>query len=378
MKLLNKVTLLLLLACSMISASAQQNIPLNSKLAMYVEFGGKGIKFGVLAYTDANYRKYTPIENSELNVGLSKSIQTTGNISPQDITSAVSSTNDRYLQLLDKYKSYGLKSENVFFYTSSGVGVARNVQELCNAVREKTGHNVLVVKEDEEAKYTISGTIPYEKIESALVLDQGGSNTKGGYVLKDGRNLVAIPTNFDLGSVRLSDLISTRYMTSYPDDQDEYLKAYITATNKCFDSLKLVINRTFSNIDGAEFRDELYLSGGAAFAIATLIYPEGNTSEQLQKIDIRDIKTFYLDIQDRDGYNKVRNRTFTNEKTQKMYRSALTIYNQQQLISATKLLLTYINALSGDDKKIFFNRYGMHSMPSMLMGRVLRGDIRRW
>ena len=362
----------------MATTNAQQQVPANSKLAMYVEFGGKGIKFGVLAYTDVNYRKYVPIENSELNVGLSKSIQTTGGISQQDITSATSSTYDKYLQLLEKYKPFGLKDENVFFYTSSGVGVANNVQDLCNSIKLKTGHGVLVVKEDEEAKYTISGTIPYEKIESALVLDQGGSNTKGGYVLKDGRNLIAVPTNFDLGSVRVSDLITSKYMLSYPDDQDEYLKAYINATNKCFDSLKMVINRTFSNIDGAEFRDELYLSGGAAFAIATLIYPESNSQEQLLKIDLRDIKTFYLDIQERDGYNKLKTKTFTNEKVQKQYRSALTIYNQQQLISATRLLLTYVNALGGDEKKIYFNRYGMHSMPSMLMGRALRGDIKRW
>ena len=31
------------------------------KLVMYVEYGGKGIKLGVLAYTDATYRHYKPV-----------------------------------------------------------------------------------------------------------------------------------------------------------------------------------------------------------------------------------------------------------------------------------------------------------------------------
>lgn len=148
------------------------------KLVMYVEYGGKGIKLGVLAYTDATYRHYKPVENKELNIGLSKNFQSTGQISSGDIASAVSSSNDAYIELLEKYKPRGLEDKDVYFYTSSGVGVATNIKEFCDAVKAKTNHGVYVVKDVEEAKYTIAGTIPYEKIDNALVLDQGGSNTK--------------------------------------------------------------------------------------------------------------------------------------------------------------------------------------------------------
>lgn len=354
------------------------NVPANSKLVMYVEYGGKGIKLGVLAFTDKNYYHYVPVENQELNVGLSKSIQTSGEISPQDIGSAVSSSNDTYQQLLTKYKSKGLEDKNVFFYTSSGVGVAKNVQDLCSEIQKKTGHGVYVVKETEEAKYTIAGTIPYEKIDNALVLDQGGSNTKGGYIVKDGKILTGIPTNFDLGSVRVADLIVSSYMTSQPDDQNEYRVEFVKGMNHCFDSLKIVIKRTFSNIEGAESRDQLYLSGGAAFAITTLLQPEASLKEQMIKLDYSRLKSFLDQIQDRDFYKSLREKTFQDEKTQKNYKGALNIYTQLQLISATKLLVTFIGALGGDDKQIYFNRYGLHSMPSILIGRVLRGDVSRW
>lgn len=354
------------------------NIPSNSKLVMYIEYGGKGIKLGVLAFTDKDYHKYIPVENEELNVGLSKAIQSTGNISAQDISSAVSSSNDTYQQLLAKYKPKGLTDQNCFFYTSSGVGVAKNVQDLATAIQQKTGHGVYIVKETEEAKYTIAGTIPYEKIDNALVLDQGGSNTKGGYIVKDGKILTGVPTNFDLGSVRVADLIVSNYMKAQPDDQNEYRAAFVDGMNRCFDSLKIVIKRTFSNIEGAESRDELYLSGGAAFAVTTLMYPDASLTEQMVKIDYAKLKSFLDQIEDRDFYKSLRNKTFDDERKQKNYKGALNIYTQLQLISATKLLITFVSALGGDDKQIYFNRYGLHSMPSILIGRVLRGDVSRW
>jgi len=374
-KILNLIFALLLFTTV---TTAQNSVPANSKLAMYVEYGGKGIKLGVLAYTDASYRKYLPVDNKELNIGLSKAIQTSGKISKDDISAATASSYEAYKELLDKYSSKGLTDNNVFFYTSSGVGVATNVQELCDAIKSKTGHNVYVVKDIEEAKYTIAGTIPYEKIDNALVLDQGGSNTKGGYVIKDGKSLTGIPTNFDIGSVRISDLIITNYMKSSPDDANEYRTEFINGMNLCFDSLKLVIKRTFSNIDGAESRNELYLSGGAAFVLTTLMYPEADLNKQMVDLDLNKLVGFLDGLQNREFYNNLKTKTFTDEKINSNYQKALKIYNHLQLLAATKLLVTYVRALGGDEKKIYFNRYGLHSMPSMLMGRALRGDINRW
>lgn len=369
-----KKLLVLLLVLTTVIVNAQ--IPKGSKPVMYVEFGGKGIKFGVVAYTDRSYRKYVPVENRELNVGLTKSIESTGKISESDIKSATSSTFDTYQQLLEKYKGQ-LRDEDVYFYTSSGVGVARNVQDLCLAVKAKTGHTVYVVSETEEAKYTIAGTIPYDKVDVALVLDQGGSNTKGGYVVKEGSMLTAIPTNFDLGSVRVAEVV-TRYMRTQPEDQDDYKNEFIFAMNTVFDSLRRVIKNSFSNIDGMESRNELYLSGGAAFAITTLLYPESDITTQMVPVSYDKLKAFLVDIQDRSHFRELKEKTLDNEAKQKNYKNASNIYNQIQLISATKLLLTYINALGGDEKKIYFNRFGLHSMPTMLIGRVLRGEVRRW
>lgn len=367
-------SILLLLITSTAVFAQDVKLPAGSKLTMYVEYGGKGIKLGVLAYTDPGYRKFVVVDSRELNVGLSKSIQSSGKITPQDISSATASSYDAYQQLLSKYKDLGLADKNVIFYVSSGVAVAQNLSDLTDAIKAKTNHQVLVVKDAEESKYTIAGTIPFDKIDNALVLDQGGSNTKGGYVIKDGKSLTGVPLIFDLGSVRVADLIVSNYMTTQPDDPNDYRKAFVDGMNKAFDSLRVVIKRTFSNIEGAESRNELYLSGGAAYAVTTLLYPESDPKQQMVEISLDRLRAFQTEIQDRDSYRAIKDKTFSDEKVQKSYKNALSIYTQLQLISATKLLITYINALGGDDKKIYFNRYGLHAMPSMLISRVLRGE----
>ena len=357
-------------------------ISFSQNIRMYSETGGQGIKFGVLSY-DNEFRKFKLLDTREINIGLSEGIAIDGNL--RDINNVTQLIYETYKQLLDIYSEQGLKEEGCYFYTSSGIGVAKNIETYKKSLSAKVSHAVRVVGEDEEAKYTIAGTVPFDKINVATVLDQGGSNSKGGYVvieeyIVNGKKklvLRAIPVKYDLGSKRLEILVR-KYMTSTPEDKDAELMEYVKATNVVFDSLRKDINRSFSNIDGAELRNELYLSGGAAFCITTLINAEYDSKAQLVPLKISELKAFLLDIQDKEAYTKIKTRKFNNESVQKNYTKALTVYNQFQLISATKLLITFVNALGGGDKELYFNRYGLHSMPSILIGRAERGEIKNW
>lgn len=95
-RIITFVMCMMALLVTSVATAQTQKLPKGSTLAMYVEYGGKGVKFGLLAFTDANFRKYIPLENTELNIGLSKAIQTTGNISPSDISSAAAASYDTY------------------------------------------------------------------------------------------------------------------------------------------------------------------------------------------------------------------------------------------------------------------------------------------
>jgi hypothetical protein len=359
-------------------------ISFSQNIRMYAETGGQGIKFGVLSF-DNDFRHFKLLDTRELNIGLSNGIGIDGNVDKKDMDKAIPLIYDTYKELLDIYSTQGLKDEGCYFYCSSGIGVAKNINDYKTQLSAKVNHGVYVVGEDEEAKYTIAGTVPFDKIDVALVFDQGGSNSKGGYVLKEeyliaGKKklrLRAIPVKYDLGSKRVEVLVR-KYMTSVPEDKDAELVEYVKATNKAFDSLRQDINRSFSNIDGAELRNELYLSGGAAFCITTLINPEYNSKAQLVPVKFSELKAFLLDVQDKEAFSKIKARKFADENVQKNYIKALKVYNQFQLVSATKLLITFVNALGGGEKELYFNRYGLHSMPSILIGRVERGEIKNW
>lgn len=377
---MKKIIGLLLLGWVLITTvSAQVNIPAGSTLAAHCEYGSKGTKLSVFVFTDKNFRKFKILESTELNITLAKGLNASGILPTKEINNGIQTTSDAFNQLVAKYKPLGLKDINAVYYASSGLAMINNIKEFADSVKAKTGKGLYIVNVNEEAKYTIAGTIPFDKIANALVIDQGSGNTKGGYVIVDGKSLTGITLSFDLGSISVYNLIVNKFMPERPDDKDLERQLFITAMNKAFDdTLKAEIRNTLETIEGASTRNELYLSGGAAYVITTLLYPEADQTQQLTEISYDKIKAFLTDIQDKEYYKKLKERTFTSEGVQKNHTKALGIYTHLQLISATKLLLTYVNALSADDKKIFFNNYGLHAMPSMLLGRVLRGDIPRW
>lgn len=373
----------MIIICAIISSTivAQETkpkIPAGSTLIQYCEFGNKGIKFGVLAFTDKKARSYVVVESSELNIAPGKSVQGNGTLAAKDINSILQSTTEAFNKLNQRYTAYGLKDNNAVYYASSGMALIKNMNEFKDSVKSKSGKGLYIVNVDEEAKYTVAGTVPYEKILVSIVADQGSGNTKGGYVMVEGNELTVQTFSFDLGSTSVYNHILKMIPGGLPDDKDEARLAFISAMNKCFDSLKVEIRSTLENVQNAQNRNELYISGGAAYIITTLLYPEVDQSQQMIEISYDKLKAFMTEIQDKDYYKKLSERTFTDEKVQKNYTKALGIYNYLQLISATKLLTVYVNALSADNKKIFFNTYGLHAMPATLMGRVLRGEIPRW
>ena len=304
---MKKILLFVALFISYISYSQSSE----GTLAMYVESGGKGIKFGLLRFMDIKRIKYQIVDSRELNVGLSAGISRNKRIALSDINSGIQSMSDIYYQLLDKYLPLGLRKENIFFYTSSGLGQAENINEYCDSVKSKMNFNVKIIRDIDEAKYTIAGTIPYEKIDNAFTIDQGGSNTKGGYVSKLKDMLVANTVVFDLGSVRLHEVVKKYMNTKGLDDETKEDQEYIRALDYCFDSIKVQIKNEFEKIEDLDGKNELYLSGGAAFCITTLINPEYDKKSQLVPINLSDLKSFLIKIKsDRQFYEELKSKSY--------------------------------------------------------------------
>jgi hypothetical protein len=350
-------------------------ISFSQNIRMYAETGGQGIKFGVLDFKDG-FRTFKVVDNKEINIGLSAGIQKDGNILKNDIEKAVPLIKQMYDDIRE---AYSLKPEQCYFYVSSGIGVAKNIDDYLTALKNAVNKDIHKVKEDDEARYTIAGTVPFSKIDVAVVFDQGGSNSKGGYVIKQTINgkliLSATPVKYDMGSKRVEILVRKYMKPISSDDREDEIREYVRASQYVLDSLYPNIDEAFSNIQGLDERNELYLSGGAAFVITTLTKPTYDLKSQMIPLSFNDIKAFLVDLQDKDSYTKIKQKTFEDSKVQDNYKSALNVYSRIQLISATKLLLLYIKALKGQDKYIYFNRWGLQSMPSILIGKAERKEI---
>lgn len=379
---------------------AQEKIPAGATLVAPLEIGGGGVKPLTLMFLDNKYRSFLPFGNySTVDIKISGDIEKNdGNITDQNISKTATIILQMYKQVLRDYYKKGLSTKNIVVYCSSGVGRAKNIKALTDAVKKQLTtlenfsdledvmsptaalykNKVYVVGEDEEAKYTIAGSIPFASIANALALDQGGSNGKGGYVVESNEKYIGVPMVYDLGSTRIAERIRQK-VTVNPSNKEEYLQAYIKACDETFDNgLANDIFSVFGNIDGAAFKTELYLTGGYAFILSTLLYPDVPLEQQLVRLRYDDIKKFANDVRDVTYYNGLLTRDVSNldQKLQDNYKKSLSIYNHLQLIAASKLFLTYADAVDANQKQIYFNRYGLHAMPSVILGRYLRGDLK--
>jgi hypothetical protein len=401
MKKILSIVILCTYIFTTVYAQSTEKFPIGSTLVLPLEVGGGGVKPLPLYFIDKQYRTFLPFGNySNFELKISGDIEKgTGNITDQNIGKVTSTILDMYKQGLRDYYKKGLAVKNIVVYTSSGVGKAINIKVLCDAIKSKLTtlenfsdisdimkpedalykNKVYVVGEDEEAKYTIAGSIPFEKIKDALSLDQGGSNGKGGYVKESNGKYYGVPMTYDLGSARIAERVRQSVKVN-PSNKEEYLTAYIHACDSIFDAgLASDIFSVYSSIDGAAFKTELYLTGGYAFILSTLLYPKAQLDQNLVRLSYDDIKRFVNNIRDESYYNSLLTKDVSalSPKLQANYKKALEIYsNQFQLIAASKLFLTYVDAVDGNRKTIYFNRHGLYAMPSVLVGRYLRGDLK--
>lgn len=399
MKRIFSIIVLCVYLCTTVCAQSTEKFPSGSTLTLPLEIGGGGVKPLPLFFLDKQFRSFLPYGNyNTVDIKISGDIEkNAGNITEQNISKTATIILQMYKQGLRDYYAKGLTVKNIVVYTSSGVARAKNIQALKDAVKVKLTtlenfndlsdimkpeaalyrNKVYLVGEDEEAKYTIAGSIPFAKIKDALSLDQGGSNGKGGYVSESNGKYIGVPMVYDLGSARIAERIRQSVKVN-PSNKEEYLKAYIFACDSIFDSgLANDIFSVYGNIDGAAFKTELYLTGGYAFILSTLLYPDLPLDQQLVRLRYDDIKRFVSDIRDDSYYNSLLTKDVSklSQPLQDNYKKALSIYNNLQLIAASKLFLTYADAVDANRKQIFFNRHGLHAMPSVLVGRYLRGDL---
>ena len=235
-----------------------------------IEVGSKGVKMSLLEM-EKNARQtgaFHILRDTTINTDFISFTQST-------YLATVGALNSLYDVAV---KQYRIPASNVFTAISSGVHVQAEkenklnwVDQLINAFRfnfNEPERKVTVVDVKEEARLSHLGIVPDSRRYNTFLIDIGSGNTKGGY--------------FPSGNTTDFKLFQLTWGTKSVANSTEKT----LGSDNSLDNYNKQLARVLSNAENAEIiyavnesgsfpmSDNVAFSGGIAWSLATLIYPE--------------------------------------------------------------------------------------------------------
>lgn len=339
---------------------AQNNLRLkykNSAIYAGIEVGSKGIKMSLLE-VGKNAKK-----NGSFNV-LKDTAINTDFISFTD-SSFQATLNGLFNLYTAATTNYNIPSERIFTVVSSGVKVQAEkdnklnwIAKLVDSIRLKINEPkraVEIVDVLQEARLSHLGIIPEAKRYTTFLIDIGSGNTKGGYF-----------PNGNTKDLKLFQLTwGTKSIANATDKRCEENKS-ISNFNK---QLSRVISGAVNteviyavNESGAyNMSDNIAFSGGIAWSVATLVFPElldnsvvPITYDEVVKFSER-LSANYVSISDAMIVNNIKDNTLDKIAIAKEIKRVNQVFDQKSLMAGTALLLKIMRQFEGIyEKKQFF------------------------
>ena len=340
--------------------SAQNNFKLkyeNSSIYAGIDIGSKGVKLSVLE-VGKNAKK-----SGAFNVLKDTSINT-------DFISFTQASFQATLNALSKLynaalKDYNIPSDRIFTVISSGIKIQADKEEkmgwvgqLVNAFRSNINdpsRNVAVIDVREEARLSHLGIVPDSRRYTTFLIDIGSGNTKGGYF-----------PNGNTKDLRLFQLSwgtkSTANATEKRCEEDKSLANYNRQLGRVLLGAENSEIVYAINESGAyPMSDNIAFSGGIAWSVANLVYPElidnsvvPVTYEDLAKFNDR-LYANYASVSDTSILKTITDPTLDKTAIAKEIKRVNQVFDQRALMAGTGLLLKIMRQFEGVwEKKQFF------------------------
>jgi exopolyphosphatase/pppGpp-phosphohydrolase len=238
-----------------------------------IEIGAKGVKataLDVMGGADGYDVKslMAQTQNTTLVAGLAANGRFDGQVL-ENTAAAVA----RFAGLMQK--EHKVPVERLYVVGSSGLfsalegkpdDIKANQQLLADAVKRSCGLTIQFITVEREVELSVTGIVPAKYLDSALLLDVGSGNTKGGY-RETGQGHVSMGIPY--GSVTFADLIKKR------SGKGNYAETAVALRQEI---LSPSLKKAVENKPGLVKRERIYLSGGASWALANLIRPSDRGS----------------------------------------------------------------------------------------------------
>jgi hypothetical protein len=350
----------MVLFCGTNILSAQTSLKLKYKHSTVyagIEVGSKGVKMSLIEMAKKNR------DNNEYNILKDTSVNT-------DFISFSPATFEATLQgfcglFNTAISGYNIPPDKIFTVVSSGVKVSAEkdhktdwIKNLIDSFKLKIhdpARKVDIIDVAEEARLSHLGIIPESKRYTTFLIDIGSGNTKGGYF-----------PNTNIKNIKLFELSwgtkSTANATDYRLEKDESIANYYRQLQRVLagDANKEIIYAV--NVSGAyNMSDNIAFSGGAAWAVATLLYPE-LLNNPVVPVTYEDVEKFndqlynnYSSVSEKSILETITNNTLDKKAISKSVQTVNKVFDQKAMLAGTGLLLKIMRQFEGiSEKKQFY------------------------
>ena len=316
-----------------------------------IEVGAKGVKGLVLAVRPDGRggRQWQERFRRSINSNTMAGAAASGLLKPE----AIEDTSRAIDRLLGAMKAEAeIEPAAIEIVASSAVGQTGNRSALAGRVRQLTGKELRFVDAAQEVFYNVIGSMPTEQEDHGLSIDVGSGNTKVGYLVASGAERSAVAIELPFGTVSMAEGAAA---VRQPERPFPAVVATI-ATEK----VRSPLANQIAAYPALRQRSPVYLTGGAAWALVTLLHPEQlGDYARLEAGDFVRFRTLVSDpkrILDPDLERitdpKLRARAAGHLEAVKK------TFTREDLVAAAVLLETLADELRLADRPVYFSRYG--------------------
>ena len=322
-----------------------------------IDIGSKGVKLSIIGVSVSPKK------------GLTYSLKKSMSINTEPSALSATAIKETALAVRDLIDTATVRNavitDRLFVVMSSGLKQATDKApgkeaELIAAIKEAVknpNQKVDVVSFEDEAKYGALSMIVPELHLSSSIMDIGGGNVKGGYLLN--RNKFEA-VNFPYGTKAFGKIVKTKY-------PDADLKGYIAGVDAEIAPVREEMAIEMNRRVGLKNRKNVYLLGGIAFVMNTLLHPErAAIIGRPVEVSLEDVKKFrqmavsnYEELIAPD-FGKIADPVVKQIAEEDVKLITTKLYNNQDIIAGATILETIMKeyARDGVQKRFYFIKGG--------------------
>ncbi len=333
-----------------------------SKVYAGIEVGSKGIKMSIIEVNKKNKKgaSFQLLKDTSINSDFIS-------FSPTSFFNTLNAMQ----ALFDKAeKQYEIPSEKIFTAVSSGVkGQAdkedkiswiNNLSDSFKLRVNEPNRSVNIIDIMEEARLSHLGIVPEERRYNTFLIDIGSGNAKGGYFPNGNTTDLKL---FQLGWGTKSTTNAVEVRCESDKTMQNYQKQLTRVLSGAVNNdVVYAVNQS-----GAySMNDYIAFSGGIAWSISTLLYPElidNNvvpvTYEEVEKL-FDNLNRKFSSLNEENIIKNLADKSLDKSKISKEIKNVHQVFDQRALLAGTGLLLKIMRQFQGiyEHKEFYLVRNG--------------------